>query len=83
MKRIDDMQAVREELVSRLPVTGEILRGSLLERMVRHRSGCTVCAGGGGHLLSVLTVSSGGGRTPAIQLAARADPAAHKARAGA
>jgi hypothetical protein len=32
-----------------------MLRGSLLERTVRHTSGCTICAGGGGHPLWVLT----------------------------
>ena len=28
----------REKLVDKLPVTGELLRGSLLERIVRHRA---------------------------------------------
>jgi len=38
-----------QALVTQLPVTGEILlRGSLFERTVRHTSGCTICAGGGG-----------------------------------
>jgi len=50
-------------LVSQLPVTGEILRGSVVERMVRHSRGCTICAGGGGHPLSVLTITYAGGRT--------------------
>jgi hypothetical protein len=30
----------RQKLVSRLPVTGELLRGSLLERTVRHSKAC-------------------------------------------
>ena len=30
----------RQKLVSKLPVTGELLRGSLLDRIVRHKSGC-------------------------------------------
>jgi hypothetical protein len=30
----------REKLVSKLPVTGELLRGSLLERTIRHTKGC-------------------------------------------
>src|SRR5580704_7969197 len=38
----------RQALVTRLPVTGELLRGSLFERTVRHTSGRTICAGGGG-----------------------------------
>jgi hypothetical protein len=36
----------REKLVGRLPVTGEVLRGSLLERTVWHRKGCPKCARG-------------------------------------
>jgi hypothetical protein len=36
----------REKLVDKLPVTGELLRGSLLERIVRHKSGCPKCARG-------------------------------------
>ena len=68
MKRIADIHAARQELVNELPVTGEIVRGSLLERTVRHRSGCTVCAAGQGHPLSVLTVSYPGGRTRQFSL---------------
>jgi len=34
----------RQTLVSQLPVTGEILRGSLVERIVRHTRGCATCA---------------------------------------
>ena len=49
-------------------MTGEIVRGSLLERLVRHRSGCTVCAAGGGHPLRVLTVSYAGARTRQFSL---------------
>lgn len=52
----------REKLIGKLPVTGELLRGSLLERTVRHKSGCPKCARGEGHQVYVLTVSYGGGR---------------------
>jgi PAS domain-containing protein len=52
----------REKLVDKLPVTGELLRGSLLERTVRHKSGCPKCARGEGHRVYVLTVSYAGGR---------------------
>src|SRR5213592_5331744 len=52
----------REKLVGKLPVTGELLRGSLLERVVRHTSGCPKCARGEGHQVYVLTVSYAGGR---------------------
>ena len=53
----------RQKLVERLPVTGELLRGSLLARIVRHTSGCPKCARGEGHAVSVLTVSYPGGAT--------------------
>ena len=52
----------RDKLVDKLPVTGELLRGSLLERVVRHKSGCPKCARGEGHQVYVLTVGYGGGR---------------------
>src|SRR5467141_2768754 len=58
----------RQALVTQLPVTGEVLRGSLFERTVRHTGGCTICAGGGGHPLWVLTISYAGGRTRQFSL---------------
>jgi hypothetical protein len=53
----------RERLVTKLPVTGELLRGSLLERVVRHTKDCPKCARGEGHRVFVLTVTYAGGRT--------------------
>src|SRR6202521_3055698 len=53
-----------------LPSTTEILRGSLLRRRIRHRSGCAVCARGKGHLVWVLTVSYPGGRNKQVSLSA-------------
>src|ERR1700682_418694 len=53
----------RQKLVSKLPVTGELLRGSLLERTIRHTKGCPKCARGEGHHVFVLTVTYPGGRT--------------------
>jgi len=46
-----------------LPITGELLRGSLLERTVRHSKGCRKCARGEGHQVFVLTVTYPGQRT--------------------
>jgi hypothetical protein len=61
--------AAREKLLLRLPVTGEILRGSLLERTIRnHARGCAKCASGEGHRMSVLTVTYPGGRTRQLSL---------------
>ena len=68
----------RQKLVDRLPVSGELVRGSLLERIVRHRSGCPKCARGEGHQVYVLTVSYGGGRVR--QLSVRRERAAEVRR---
>ncbi len=56
-----------DALAATLSSTTDILRGSLLQRRIRHRSGCAVCARGEGHLISVLTVSYPGGRSQADQ----------------
>jgi hypothetical protein len=64
----------RAKLAASLPSTIEILRGSLLHRHIRHRSGCAVCADGGGHPVWVLTVTYPGGRTKQISLSARQKP---------
>ena len=58
----------RQKLVETLPITGELLRGSLLERVVRHKSGCPKCARGEGHQVYVLTVGYGRGRTRQISV---------------
>ena|ERR1043166_4124577 len=66
-KRIPNARA---KLAAALPSTTEILRGSLLHRRIRHRTGCATCAQGPGHLVWVLTVSYPGGRTKQISLSA-------------
>ena len=58
----------RDKLVGKLPATGELLRGSLLERTVRHTKDCPKCARGEGHRVFVLTVSYAGGRTRQISV---------------
>jgi hypothetical protein len=58
----------RKKLVETLPVSGELLRGTLLERVVRHNSGCAKCARGEGHQVHVLTVSYGRGQTRQISV---------------
>jgi len=68
----------REKLLSRLPVTGELVRGSLLERTVRHTKDCLKCGRGEGHHVFVLTVSYPGGRTR--QLSARRERVAEVRR---
>ena len=70
--RHDATIAKRQKLLVRLPVTGEILRGSLLQRTIRnHARGCAKCASGEGHPLAVLTVSYPGGRTRQFSLRRR------------
>ena len=58
----------RTKLAAALPSTTEILRGSLLHRHIRHRTGCAVCAAGKGHSVWVLTVSYPGGGTRQFSL---------------
>ncbi len=58
----------RGRLARQLAPTAEILRGSLLERTIRHRRGCPKCARGEGHRVWVLTVGYAGGKTKQISL---------------
>ena len=68
MKQNDALRK-RQALLARLPITGEIIRGSLLERTIRpHGARCAKCASGEGHRLWVLTVSYPGCRTRQISL---------------
>ena len=53
----------RQRLAENLPDAAEILRGSLFERIIRHKKGCAKCARGGGHAIWVLTVGYAGGIT--------------------
>lgn len=57
----------RDKLAANLP-TAELLRGSLLNRIVRHKSGCPKCARGEGHPVLVLAVSEAGGKVRHISL---------------
>ena len=58
----------RTQLAAALPFTAEIVRGSLLRRHIRHRTGCAVCTNGKGHPVWVLTVSYPGGSTRQFSL---------------
>jgi hypothetical protein len=62
------------ELVSKLLISGELLRGSLLERTVRHTKDCPKCARGEGHQVFVLTVTYPGGARASSVCAASALP---------
>jgi hypothetical protein len=58
----------RRQLLHDLPDLTDILRGSLLQRIIRHRQGCPKCARGEGHPVSVLAVSYPGRRIRHISL---------------
>jgi hypothetical protein len=58
----------REKLATKLSPPIGVLRGSLLQRTIRHSSGCLKCARGEGHLLWVLTVGYPGGKTRQVSL---------------
>lgn len=58
----------RDRLVARLPDATHILRGSLLERIIRHRAGCAKCDRGEGHPVAVLAVGYPGKITRQISL---------------
>lgn len=58
----------RDALLARLPEARDILRGSLLNRNIRHSSGCKKCASGGGHPMSVLAIGYPGGHMRQISL---------------
>ena len=66
----------RAKLAASIPSTTEILRGSLLHRLIRHSSGsgCKTCASGSGHPAWVLTVTYPGGRTKQFSLSAEQKP---------
>ena len=67
--RLRRLIGARDKLLARLPITGDLLRGSLLERTIRnHARNCAKCASGEGHRLSVLTVTYPGGRTRQLSL---------------
>jgi hypothetical protein len=69
----------RDKLAARLSSPAGILRGSLLQRTVRHSSGCLKCARGEGHPLWVLTVGYPGGKTRQVSLRPDQIPQVRKA----
>jgi hypothetical protein len=57
-----DIIRKRRKVVATLPGPEEVLRGSLLERTIFHKKGCSRCEAGEGHRILVLTVTYPGGR---------------------
>ena len=68
----------RDRLAAALPSATDILRGSLLQRVIRHRSGCPKCDRGEGHPVAVLAIGYPGARIRQICL--RKDQVAHVKR---
>jgi hypothetical protein len=64
----------RERVLRRLPDLGQIVRGSLFKRTIRHRQGCPKCEAGEGHPVWILTVGYPGGRTRQLSLRAEQVP---------
>ena len=58
----------RTKLANTVSCIDSVLRGSLLQRLVRHSSGCPKCARGEGHPLWVLNVNYPGGKTRQVSL---------------
>lgn len=66
--------AGQAQLLRDLPDLSDILRGSLLQRIIRHRQGCARCERGEGHPVSVLAVTYPGRRIRHISLSAEQVP---------
>jgi hypothetical protein len=64
----------QDQLLGDLLEVRDILRGSLLQRMIRHRQGCPKCERGEGHPVSVLAVTYPGRRIRHISLSAEQVP---------
>jgi hypothetical protein len=71
----------REKLAAQLSSPTEVLRGSLLQRILHHSAGCLKCARGEGHPLWVLTVGYPGGKTRQVSLRPDQVPQVRKALA--
>src|SRR5207249_11978019 len=69
----------RDRLAARLSSPTGVLRRSLLQRTVRHSSGCLKCTRGDGHPLWVLTVGYPGGKTRQVSLRPEQVPQVRKA----
>ncbi len=60
----------RDSLARAIGQPGEIVRGSLLHRTIRHKQGCQTCARGEGHPVWVLSINYPGGRNKQISIRA-------------
>ena len=58
----------RDSLARAIGQPSEIIRGSLLERTIRHKKGCQTCARGEGHPALILSINYPGGRNKQISI---------------
>ena len=66
--KLKDVISRRDKLARSIESPAEILRGSLLQRTIRHKKGCQTCARGGGHPAWILSVNYAGGRNKQISI---------------
>ena len=64
----DRINRKRNRLAAALSVSGDLLRGSLLQRTTFHSSGCPKCVRGEGHPQWVLNVNYPGAKTRQLSL---------------
>ena len=69
----------REELAASLVRCSDVLRGSLLQRITFHSSGCPKCVRGEGHPQWVLNVNYPGAKTRQLSLRPEQAPEVRKA----
>lgn len=69
----------RDKLAAALTHSGDVLRGSLLERTTFHSSGCPKCARGEGHPQWVLNVNYPGAKNRQLSLRPEQVPQVRKA----
>jgi hypothetical protein len=67
MKRKETLRR-RDNLARAISQPTDIVRGSLLERTIRHKKGCQTCARGEGHPALVLSINYPGGRNKQISI---------------
>ena len=66
--KLKEAVSLRDKLARSIESPAEILRGSLLQRIIRHKKGCQTCARGGGHPAWVLSINYAGGRNKQISI---------------
>jgi hypothetical protein len=66
--KLKEAMSRRNKLARSIESPNEILRGSLLQRTIRHKKGCQTCARGEGHPALILSINYAGGRNKQISI---------------